>query len=87
MLLVLISVLALVAGVATVSASAESDVLFLSDTELKTDGTTALFRVEPDEATGRADLKLARNGILPVNQGDAIAASPGGRMIYVIYKL
>ncbi len=87
LLLGLIAVLALGAGATPVSAASNSGILYLTDSELKTDGTTALFRVELDEATGRANLELTQNGILPVNQGDAIAASPGGRRIYVIDKL
>ena len=44
------------------AAAADSEVLYLTDSGSKTNGTTALFRVELDEATGRADLTLAGTG-------------------------
>ena len=88
LLLGLMMALAIGVGAAPIpAAAADSEVLYLTDSGSKTNGTTALFRVELDEATGRADLTLAGNGILPVNQGDAIAASPSGTRIYVIDKL
>src|SRR5213592_3118670 len=63
---------------------AATDLLYLSDSGSTTNGTSALFAVALDLATGRANLTPLANGVIPLNQVDAIAATADGSKIYVI---
>jgi hypothetical protein len=62
----------------------EEEVLYLSDTMVKGDGFTNLFKVEINKTSTRADLILLPNGVLNYDHVDAIATTPDGARVYFV---
>ena len=64
----------------------DEDVLYLSDTALKTDGISNLFRVEIDEVNSSANLILLPNGRIDYNHVDTLASTPDGSRLYFVHE-
>jgi hypothetical protein len=60
------------------------EVLYLSDTALKGDDASNLYRVEIDEAEGRANLILLPFGDLDYDHVDTLSCTPDGSRLYFI---
>ena len=65
-----------------------SEIFYYSDTGTDGDGTSKLFQVQIDPATGRGNLTPVplspTAGVIPLNHVDAIAATPDGTRVYLI---
>jgi hypothetical protein len=58
--------------------------LYYSDTGSETDGTSSLYHVDLDTASGHAILTLLPGGLLNFNHVDVIAVTPDGATLYFI---
>ena len=63
------------------------EVLYQTDTATYGDGITNLYRVEIDEAAGRANLILMPNGVLPYDHVDTLASTPDGTKLYFVNEI
>jgi len=58
------------------------EVLYLSDTALRTDGISHLYRVDIDQVGRRANLTLLPNGEVSYNHVDILSSTPDGSRLY-----
>jgi hypothetical protein len=72
------------AGIAAVLPCTE--ILYLSDSGALLDDETKLFRAQLDDASGRANLILLPNGVVPFDTVDALAATSDGSKLYALDK-
>jgi hypothetical protein len=86
-LLIMVGLLTIVGVAAATPADIPSpfeEVLYLTDTSVLGDGISALYRVEIDEANGRANLTLLPSGVLNLEHVDVLAATPDGARLYFL---
>lgn len=60
------------------------EVLYLSDTVVKYDGISNLYRVEIEEVNARANLILLPNGLVDYDHVDSLASTPDGSRLYFV---